>query len=162
LGMTITILQRIKTLAKATHSVFLTGTLIQTIILENNPNYAFPAWQGSLLVIANIAFTIVANIRMTRYIPRVQTLFFVLHILTFFAVMIPICINAPKASASDVFTKFENRGGWSSVPFATLAGQLSAIYMMGGTDSAAHLSEEVKDASKCTSKLLSSHASSLS
>jgi choline transport protein len=160
--MTITILQRIKTLAKATHSVFLTGTLIQTIILENNPNYAYPAWQGSLLVIANIAFTIVANIRMTRYIPRVQTLFFVLHILTFFAVMIPICINAPKASASDVFTKFENRGGWSSVPFATLAGQLSAIYMMGGTDSAAHLSEEVKDASKCTSKLLSSHASSLS
>lgn len=30
--------------------VFLTGTLIQTVILENNVKYAFPAWHGSLLV----------------------------------------------------------------------------------------------------------------
>ena len=88
------------------------------------------------------------NILLSRFIPRVQTLFFVLHILAFFAVMIPICINAPKATAKQVFTEFDNRGGWSSTGFAVLAGQLSAIYMMGGTDSAAHLSEEVKDAAK--------------
>lgn len=115
--------------------VFLTGTLIQVIILENNPNYMFPAWHGSLLVMANIAVTVTGNIFATKFIPRVQTLFFVFHILAFFGVIIPICVNAPKASASQVFTDFENYGGWSSTGLAVLAGQLSAIYMMCGTDS---------------------------
>lgn len=114
--------------------VFLTGTLIQTIILENNNDYAFPAWHGSLLVISNIGFVTAANILLSRFIPRVQTAFFVLHILAFFAVMVPICINAPKASAGEVFTGFENTGGWSSMGLALLAGQLSSIYMMCGTD----------------------------
>jgi choline transport protein len=110
-------------------------TLIQTVILENNNDYAFPSWHGSLLVMSNIVFTVAANILLTRYIPRVQTAFFVLHILAFFAVLVPICVNAPKASASEVFTGFANTGGWSSTGFAVLAGQLSAIYMMCGTDS---------------------------
>lgn len=38
--------------------VFLTGTQIQVIILENNPDYLFPAWHGSLLVMANIIFSV--------------------------------------------------------------------------------------------------------
>jgi choline transport protein len=84
---------------------------------------------------SNIVFTVAANILLTRYIPRVQTAFFVLHILAFFAVMVPICINAPKASPAEVFTDFENTGGWSNMGLAVLAGQLSAIYMMCGTDS---------------------------
>lgn len=78
---------------------------------------------------------IAANILLSKYIPRVQTLFFVLHVLAFFAVIVPILVNAPKASAEKVFLEFSNYGGWSSTGFATLAGQLSAIYMMCGTDS---------------------------
>ncbi|OQO02777.1 hypothetical protein B0A48_11059 [Cryoendolithus antarcticus] len=130
--------------------VFLTGTLIQVIILENNPDYGktFPNWHGSLLVIANILITVTGNIFLTRYIPRVQTAFFVLHILTFFAVMIPICINAPKASAREVFADFQNLGGWPNMGVALMAGQLSAIYMMCGMDSSCHISEEVRDAAK--------------
>lgn len=106
--------------------VFLTGTLIQTIILENNNDYAFPAWHGSLLVMSNIIFCVAANILLSRFIPRVQTAFFVLHILVFFAVLVPIIINAPKASASEVFTDFENLGGWSNMGLAVMAGQVSA------------------------------------
>ena len=104
------------------------------MILDNNVDYAFPAWYGSLLVMSNIFFTVTANILLSRYIPRVQTAFFVLHILAFFAVMVPICVNAPKASAAEVFTGFENTGGWSNMGFAVLAGHLTAIYMMCGTD----------------------------
>jgi choline transport protein len=114
--------------------VFLTGTLIQTAILERNVDYTFPAWHGSLLVMFSIFFTVTANILLSRYIPRVQTAFFVLHILVFFAIMVPILVNAPKASAAEVFTDFENTGGWSNMGFAVLAGQLTAIYMMCGTD----------------------------
>ncbi|OQN98982.1 hypothetical protein B0A48_14842 [Cryoendolithus antarcticus] len=109
---------------------------------------AFPNWHGSLLVIANILITVTGNIFLTRYIPRVQTAFFVLHILTFFAVMIPICINAPKASAREVFADFQNLGSWPNMGVALMAGQLSAIYMMCGMDSSCHISEEVRDAAK--------------
>ncbi|KAM0714979.1 hypothetical protein Q7P37_009444 [Cladosporium fusiforme] len=116
--------------------VFLTGTLIQTIILENNNDYAFPAWHGSLLVMSNIIFCVAANILLSRFIPRVQTAFFVLHILVFFAVLVPIIINAPKASASEVFTDFENLGGWPNMGLAVMAGQ------------SAHIAEEVRDAAK--------------
>lgn len=114
--------------------VFLTGTLIQTIILENYNDYAFPSWHGGLLAMSNIVFTVAANILLTRYIPKVQTAVFVLHILAFFAVLVPICVYAPKASAMDVFTGFANTGGWSNTGFAVLSGQLSAIYMMCGTN----------------------------
>ncbi|KAK5169375.1 uncharacterized protein LTR77_005350 [Saxophila tyrrhenica] len=131
--------------------VFLTGTLIQVIILENNPNYMFPAWHGSLLVMTNIVFTVAGNILLSRYIPRVQTLFFVLHILAFLCVIVPILVNAPKASAAEVFTEFDNTGGWPNTGVAVLAGQLSAIYMMCGTDSA-HISEEVKSAGRTVPK----------
>jgi choline transport protein len=44
-------------------------------------------------------------------------------------------VNAPKASAAEVFAGFENTGGWSNMGLAVLAGQLSAIYTMCGTDS---------------------------
>jgi len=75
----------------------------------------------------------------------VQTLFFVLHILAFFCVIVPICINAPKASAKEVFTEFDNTGVWSNTGVAFLAGQLSAIYMMSGTDSVYILDAALKD-----------------
>lgn len=109
-------------------------------MLENDPMYMFPAWHGALFVMACIVFSVAGNIYLGRYIPRVQTLFFVLHILAFFCVIIPICINAPKATAKQVFTEFENTGGWSNLPYAVLVGQLSAIYMMAGTDSVSSFS----------------------
>ena len=60
--------------------VFLTGTLIQVIILENNPNYLFPTWQGSLLVMAIILLVGVINIFGSKLIPRLQNAIFCLHI----------------------------------------------------------------------------------
>jgi hypothetical protein len=65
----------------------------------------------------------------------VQTLFFCLHVLAFFAVIVPILVNAPKATAEHVFLDFTNYGGWSTAGFSTLVGQLSSIYMMCGIDS---------------------------
>jgi hypothetical protein len=35
--------------------IFIVGSLIQTIILVNNENYAFPNWHGALLAIAAMA-----------------------------------------------------------------------------------------------------------
>jgi len=124
--------------------VFLTGTLIQVIILENNPDYLFPTWQGSLLVMAIIVLVGVINIFGAKIIPKLQNAIFALHIMAYICFIVPIWVNAPKASASAVFGGFSNSGGWSSMGLAVLAGQLSGIYTQVGVDTAAHIAEEVK------------------
>ncbi|KAK3670167.1 hypothetical protein LTR78_009923 [Recurvomyces mirabilis] len=136
--------------------VFLTGTLIQVIILENNPDYLFPTWQGSLLVMAIIVLVGVINIFGAKIIPKLQNAIFALHIMAYICFIVPIWVNAPKASASAVFGGFSNSGGWSSMGLAVLAGQLSGIYTQVGVDTAAHIAEEVKNASKAVPRAMMS------
>lgn len=134
--------------------VFLTGTLIQVIILENNPNYAFPAWQGSLFVMAVILLVAIINIYGYRLIPKVQQVAFLLHLMGYICFLVPIWVNAPKTTAKVVFTEFANYGGWSTTGLAVLAGQLSGIYTQIGVDTAAHIAEEVRDASKAVPRAM--------
>ncbi|KAK5115890.1 hypothetical protein LTR62_000346 [Meristemomyces frigidus] len=136
--------------------VFLTGTLIQVIILENNPDYLFPTWQGSLLVMAIIVLVAVINIFGAKIIPKLQNAIFALHIMAYICFIVPIWVNAPKVSASQVFGGFSNSGGWSSMGLAVLAGQLSGIYTQVGVDTAAHIAEEVKNASKAVPRAMMS------
>lgn len=117
--------------------------MIQTCILVNNENYTFPRWQGTLLVIAAILLTVVANVYFTKWLPYTQTAVFVAHFGLYLCLIIPICIFAPKATAHEVFLEFDNLGGWPSMPLAVLAGQLTAISAMTGVDTAAHMSEEM-------------------
>jgi choline transport protein len=84
--------------------------------------------------------------------------------MAYFAYLVPVWVSAPVATHSQVWTTFENEGGWSSLPLAVLVGQLTGIGAQVGVDTvshpsawtmasltmqqAAHMSEEVKNASK--------------
>ena len=63
--------------------------------------------------------------------------------LTHRQVLIPLWVLAPKVPAREVFTSFENFGGWPTMGAACLVGQLAASSAFIGADSAAHMSEEV-------------------
>ena len=54
--------------------------------------------------------------------------------LVYFAVLIPIWVNAPKATSEKVWTGFENFGGWSSLALAVMIGQLPGISVQVGVD----------------------------
>jgi choline transport protein len=71
----------------------------------------------------------------------------VLHIVGFFAILIPLWVLAPTNSSKEVFTQFQNLGGWSSQGLSFMVGLLSPIYTLLGVDSAVHMSEETRDAS---------------
>lgn len=126
---------------------FLVGTMIQGLITLNNPDYVPQGWHGTLLVIAVTAFCIIFNTVLAQRLPMVEGLVLMVHILGFFAVLIPLWVLAPRASASDVFTTFLNLGGWSSTGLAFFVGLLSPVYTLIGADSAVHMSEEINDAS---------------
>lgn len=106
---------------------FLTGSLVQTIILINNENYGFPAYQGSLLALAVLALCYVANVYGSKVLPYWQNAFFVLHILGYLAYIVPIWVNAPSATHYQVWGEFQNEGGWPNMALAILVGQLTGI-----------------------------------
>ena len=98
--------------------------------------------------------------------PMINNIFLVIHVFGFLAIVVTLWVLSPRNTAEVVFTQFVNGGGWSSMGLALMVGQISAIYacictstvqfregrrgmltMASGSDSAAHISEEVKDAS---------------
>jgi choline transport protein len=121
--------------------------MIQGLLVLNNPDYVFENWHGTLLVIAITAFCIIFNTFLAKKLPIVEGMVLIIHLLGFFAVLIPLWILAPRSSPSDVFTQFLNLGGWPTDGLAFMVGLLSPVYTLIGADSAAHMSEEVRDAS---------------
>ncbi|CAO3578238.1 unnamed protein product [Absidia cylindrospora] len=59
-----------------------------------------------------------------------------------------VCTRNSPASPEFVFTDFENHSGWSNNGFAVLLGLLQSQYSFTGYDSAAHMTEETKNAQR--------------
>lgn len=114
--------------------IFLAGSLVQTIILINNDNYAFPAYQGTLLAILMVIIAYVFNIYGAKTLPYWQNFGMALHILAYFAYIVPIWVSAPVATHTEVWLDFDNTGGWSSMGLALLVGQLTGISEQCGID----------------------------
>jgi choline transport protein len=126
---------------------FIVGTVIQGLIVLNNASYVFERWQGTLLVIAIVAFCILFNSYFASKLPMIEGLVLIIHILGFFAVLISLWVLSPRSAASDVFGTLTNLGGWSSNGLSFMVGLLTPVYTLLGADSAVHMSEEIKDAS---------------
>lgn len=114
--------------------VFLAGSVFQVIISISMPDYAFPAWHCTLLVIGSMAIAFVGAVFGSRVLPFWQTTVFALHVLAYFFLIIPPWVNAPKATHSQVWLEFANNGGWSTMTLSVLAGQLTCITSQVGLD----------------------------
>ena len=118
---------------------FLTGTIIQALIVVNYPSYTAEPWQGTLLVFAMVLVLYVVNIYGAQVWPSIQNGLLILHILAFLAVIITLWALAPHQTAKAVFTQFTNSGGWSTMGLSLMVGQISAIASLGCSDAAAHM-----------------------
>lgn len=127
---------------------YLTGTIIQALIIINYPDYEPQRWQGTLLVFAMVLLLYIINVFASDLWARVQNGLLILHVLAFLAVIITLWVMAPHQSAKAVFTDFSNFGGWSSTGLALMVGQITAIYSLLGSDATAHMAEEVRDAGR--------------
>lgn len=121
--------------------------MIQGLLVLNDETYVFQRWHGTLLVIAITAFCIFFNTFLAKKLPLVEGLVLIIHLLGFFAVLIPLWVLAPLNSPKVVFTEFQNLGAWDSQGLSFMVGLLAPIYTLIGADSAVHMSEEIKDAS---------------
>lgn len=120
---------------------------IEALAIYQNANFAFTAWQGSLIMIALGFLTVPFNTVWRKALPMFETIVLILHFAGFLAVIIPLWVMTPvKNPASEVFASVVNSGGWTNTGLAMLVGQVSTFYTLAGSDSAVHLSEEVEDA----------------
>lgn len=144
---------------------YLTGTMIQGLLVLNNPNYHIKGWQGTLLFWAGVLVALGINILISSWLPKVEAALLLIHVLGFAAILIVLAEMAPRSSASAVFTTFLNEGGWETqglsfiigltgLAFAftgdlvlTLQSGLELIKILIGADAAVHMSEEVENPS---------------
>ena len=123
------------------------GALIVALIQLNHDTYVPELWHGTLLLWAIIIIAVLINTAATSALPKIEIFILVLHVVGFFAVLIPVVDLAPnKASAHDVFTQFYNGGGWSSQGLSFFIGLIGSVFAMFGCDSAAHMAEEIENA----------------
>lgn len=94
-------------------------------------------------MLAFIASTIFFNT--WAILPMMESFALFAHILGFFVVIIALWACAPKASAKDVFITFPAQNGWD-LGAALLLTQVNSFYCILGSDTAVHISEEVRDA----------------
>lgn len=66
-----------------------------------------------------------------------------------------VWVLAPHADTAQVFTQFTSLG-WENMGLSVMVGQVTSVYFLILSDSAAHLAEEVRDASKSVPRAMMS------
>ena len=118
--------------ALAASGGYLCGTIIQGLIVLNDPTYSPQNWQGTLLFWAAIFFAVAFNTVVSSALPQIEGLILVIHVLGFFAILIPLVYLAPHGSASEVFTLFLNAGNWPSQGLSFFVGLIGLVFSLLG------------------------------
>ncbi|KAJ9632791.1 hypothetical protein H2204_007666 [Knufia peltigerae] len=132
-----------------TIGAYVAGTLTQGLIILNNPDtYTPQRWHGTLMAICVSSCVAIFNIFLAKHLPLVEGIILVLHLAGFVAVMVPLWVMAPRSPSSQVWTSFLDGGDWGSVGLACMVGIITSAGALMGGDAAAHMAEELKNASK--------------
>jgi amino acid transporter len=78
--------------------------------------------------------------------------------LAFLGFLIVLLVMGPRSSAKEVFTHFENDSGWNSIGTACFVAINGPVITLLGSDSAVHLAEEMRDASRNLPRAMLSYA----
>ncbi|EON66770.1 hypothetical protein W97_06018 [Coniosporium apollinis CBS 100218] len=127
---------------------FLVSGQIQGLLILTSESYVPQRWHGTMLVIAINLFAQAFNTFLARKLPLVEGIVLILHIFGFFAILVPLLVLGERAPAKEVFTTFTDGGGWGNTGLSCLVGILTPVFSFIGPDSATHMSEELRDASK--------------
>lgn len=94
------------------------------------------------------------NTVLAKNLPSIEGFLLLLHVFGFIAILATIWSLAPHTSAQDVFTQFNDGGDWGNFGLASLVGILSPTVALIGPDAIAHISEEVRNASKTVPRIM--------
>ena len=124
------------------------------LIVLTDPTYNPQPWHSVMLFWAVILFGVSVNTVIGSWLPKFEGLILILHILGFFAIMLPLVILGPHAQPSEVFKTFINGGNWPTDGLSFFVGLLGNVFAFFGADGAIHMSEEIKNAAVIVPKAI--------
>ncbi|KAI0018012.1 putative GABA permease [Xylariomycetidae sp. FL0641] len=124
---------------------FPTAITLELIIVMCSPDYTPKPWQTMLFMWCILAFAVIINTVGSKTLATFEGLILILHILGFFAILIPLVYLAPHSDNS-VWTTFVNEGAWPTQGLSFMVGLPSTVFALLGSDAAIHMSEEIKKA----------------
>ena len=111
---------------------FLGGTMIQGLLVLNHPSYDYQRWHGTLLFYAIIVVALFVNTYLARQLPRIEAIVLIIHVMGFFAILIPLVHLAPHATAKEVFATLSDGGGWGSNGVSFFIGLSTSMFAFIG------------------------------
>ncbi|KAJ3578905.1 hypothetical protein NPX13_g1661 [Xylaria arbuscula] len=134
--------------ATVASAAYLAGTLIQGLILLTHPEYAntIQNWHGTLLFWGVVLFAFAVNSSGGTILAKFEGIFLVIHILGFFATILPLTLLGHPTSSEAVWNTWLNLGGWQTQGLSFSIGILGNAFSFLGADAAIHMSEEIGNA----------------
>lgn len=112
---------------------YLAGAQIQGLITLTNSTYNPHPWHTVLLFWASTVFTIVMNTIVGKFLPKFEGSILIIHILGFFAILLPLAILGSHQDPSEVFKTFLNTGHWPTQGLSFMIGLIGSVYTFTGT-----------------------------
>ena len=122
------------------------GTLIQGVIIFTDVGYNPQAWHAVMLYWAILIVGVIVNTFTSHYLPKIEALILILHVLGFFSILLPLIFLGTHVQPSAVFETFINDGNWPTQGLSFFVGLLGNAYVFFGVDGAMHMSEEIQHA----------------
>lgn len=114
-------------------SAYLTGSMIQGLVVMNYPDSYIPEpYQGTLLFWAIMLFAVFINAIVSSALPKFEGLILILHVLGFFAILIPMVSLGYHGDPHQVFTEFRNGGGWQTQGLSFMVGLIGNVFAFVG------------------------------
>lgn len=133
--------------ANTAAGAFFAATMIQGVMVQNDPTYGYHRWHGTLLMWAVMLVVFLVNSIGTKLLALAEGCILILHLSAFLAILVPLLYFSQKGSSAEVWGTFTNNAGWNSNGLAWFVGLISANLPLIGYDGPAHLAEEVHNAS---------------
>ena len=134
------------------------ASAIQGFAVVASDTYVPEAWHIALLTIVICTSAILFNVYLARRLPGIEAAVFTIYVLAFVAFFIILLAMGPRSGPKHMFTHFEDNAGWGSIGSACFVGISGPVITLIGSDSAVHLAEELKDASRQLPKAMLSTA----
>lgn len=130
------------------------ATALQGFAVVASDSYVPETWHVALLTILVCSFAILFNVYLARKLPGIEAAVFTLYALAFVAFFIILLAMGSRSGVKTMFTHFEDNANWGSIGTACFVGVSGPVITLIGSDSAVHMAEELKNASRQLPKVM--------
>ncbi|KAF2842005.1 hypothetical protein M501DRAFT_998239 [Patellaria atrata CBS 101060] len=133
---------------------WLASNMIVSLASFNYPDYGVQHWHATLIFYAIIVLGILVNTYLGRIFPTLESFAFLIHCIGFFVILVVMVYLAPKTPSKEVFDNYINGGGFSTTAQSVFVGSIPVAFGFNGIDAAAHIAEEIENATRVIPKAM--------